>query len=283
MDDEGIVIVDGDGNEHEFPVGMDPKRAAAIVREKTYKPGKLASHALSGDPGGYPEGVDPTQSQTSRIGHALEPLAHPQTTGDMLSLLIPAGAGTAIKAGQGMLRGYLSAGRRAIEGAPNMRSIPGRMLSTLYQDAKAPPARGVLRGVDQYAPAAQYRPSGPAITPSPAVSASAIQGPKQATYAMLPDGSYGLKGAGLVEGETVNVTSRAGVGQMKTVGKVSPDGTATIGGQATQGAGLPSDAIEQLKRAGLKPWQIEAVSRDPEQLKRALEAFKPTSGLSLRD
>lgn len=135
MADTDVVIVDDEGNDHVFPPNFDPKRAASIVRQQTYKPGKLATHALSGDPGGYPEGVDPTQSVTSRIGHALQPLAHPQTTGDILSLLLPAGAGEAIGAARSMVRGYMSAGARAMEGAPNLRSMPGRMLKTLYQDA----------------------------------------------------------------------------------------------------------------------------------------------------
>ncbi len=30
--DESVIIVDGDGAEHEFPAGFDPKRAASIVR-----------------------------------------------------------------------------------------------------------------------------------------------------------------------------------------------------------------------------------------------------------
>lgn len=34
MTDQGIVIVGSDGTEHEFPAGMDPKKAAAIVRQQ---------------------------------------------------------------------------------------------------------------------------------------------------------------------------------------------------------------------------------------------------------
>ena len=33
-DQEPIIIVDAEGNEHEFPAGFNPKRAAAIVRNK---------------------------------------------------------------------------------------------------------------------------------------------------------------------------------------------------------------------------------------------------------
>lgn len=96
MADEPVIIVDDAGHEHEFPAGMDPKRAGAIVREKTYQPGKLATHAMSGDAGGYPEGVDPSQSPNSQIAAALEPLAHPQSATDFAGLAIPGGMGGAL-------------------------------------------------------------------------------------------------------------------------------------------------------------------------------------------
>ena len=69
-----------------------------------------------------------------------------------------------------------------------------------------------------------------------AESASGVKGPIQATYTQLPDGSWGLKGAGLVEGDRVNVMNRAGVGQMHEVGKVLENGTAEIAGSTKASA-----------------------------------------------
>lgn len=96
MADEPVIIVDEAGNEHEFPAGMDPKRAGAIVREKTYQPGKLANHTLSGDTGNYPEGVNPADRWQNKAAAGLEPLAHPQGVGDLAALAIPGGMGAAL-------------------------------------------------------------------------------------------------------------------------------------------------------------------------------------------
>lgn len=43
---------------------------------------------------------------------------------------------------------------------------------------------------------------------------------KQASYAKLRDGTFGLRGIGLVEGETVNVTTKAGNTSLVMVGRI---------------------------------------------------------------
>lgn len=60
-----------------------------------------------------------------------------------------------------------------------------------------------------------------------------LSGP-QATYVKLPDGTFGLQGPGLQEGDVVNVMTRGGHAVMKTVGKIldTTNGVtrATVGG-----------------------------------------------------
>lgn len=235
--------------------GESEDNIASVIKE--YKPpyegGALSRNILSGDHGGYPEGYDPSQSLTSKIGHAIEPLAHPQTTGDMLSLLLPAGVGGAV----GAIKGYMSAGARAIKGAPNMRSIPGRMLSTLYKDATAAPP---IKGFARYAPNIS---AGPQTVYAEGAEASA---PIVERY-MANSG-----------GAAVPKTSIAGhvVGHM-------PESVPTPGppiqsarvpyGVPDAAAAAPLDAIAQLRKAGLQQWQIDALSRNPKALAEALASL----------
>lgn len=72
--------------------------------------------------------------QSAAQNPMLQAMAHPQTAGDMLGLLIPAGVEGAVSG----LKGFTSAVRRAATDAPSVRSMPGRILGTLWKDAKQP-------------------------------------------------------------------------------------------------------------------------------------------------
>lgn len=83
-----VVIVGEDGTEHVFPEGFDPKKAAAIVRGAAPpKPSVPAMELGTRPPGGFT--VSDYAPPPSQLQNALQTVAHPQTRGDMLSLLIP--------------------------------------------------------------------------------------------------------------------------------------------------------------------------------------------------
>jgi len=94
-EDQGIIIVGPDGTEHEFPAGMDPKKAAAIVRGQVqpakYEPDSPLLHHLNEQ-----EGPAQAPDWKSKLGNALQPLAHPQSGADMSALMIPGEAGARI-------------------------------------------------------------------------------------------------------------------------------------------------------------------------------------------
>ena len=106
--------------------GESEDNIATVVR--SYQPppvatGRLAAHALSGDPGGYPEGVDPTQSTTSQIGRGLQPLAHPQSVTDIGRLLM---------APVDTTRSVMAYAPAALEQAGSMARVAGRLISRTH-------------------------------------------------------------------------------------------------------------------------------------------------------
>jgi hypothetical protein len=78
---------------------------------------------MSGDPGGYPEGVDPTQSVTSQIGRGLQPLAHPQSATDIGRLLMAPTDAT---------RSMMAYAPAAMQQAGNMARMAGRVISRTH-------------------------------------------------------------------------------------------------------------------------------------------------------
>jgi len=87
---------------------------------------------------------------------------------------------------------------------------------------------------DRYAPnSSGYRPFSGEDNLDAMVNASSLpKGIAQGVYAQLPDGTWGVQavsGHTLVPSEPVNVMNRAGQATVHTVGKIGPDGIATIG------------------------------------------------------
>jgi hypothetical protein len=78
---------------------------------------------MSGDPGGYPEGEDPTQSVTSQIGRGLQPLAHPQSATDIGRLLMAPTDAT---------RSMMAYAPAAMQQAGNMARMAGRVISRTH-------------------------------------------------------------------------------------------------------------------------------------------------------
>src|SRR4051794_10965587 len=97
-DDQEIVIVDGDGTEHVFPAGFDPKRAAAIVKQRrSGVPNATAADMLSRRGFGVSSEIDPAdhpeqQGLLDRLIAMLKPVAHPTSAADLAPLLLPARA-----------------------------------------------------------------------------------------------------------------------------------------------------------------------------------------------
>jgi hypothetical protein len=118
MEQEPVVIVDAEGVEHEFPPGMDPKRAAEIVRSKAGQAQTLTADRPQHDRRAPQTNLsdDPTQEEPSfftRLGGALEGSANLQgdsklgTLGNILGLILP----SKMMSGAGAERGMAAAGR----------------------------------------------------------------------------------------------------------------------------------------------------------------------------
>lgn len=91
-EDQEFVIVDQDNNEHVFPAGMDPKKAAEIVRGKTYDPsavGNMMAESRRDLARGTSRDDSTPEPESSPVMGALSRAAHPTTTGDMISLVAP--------------------------------------------------------------------------------------------------------------------------------------------------------------------------------------------------
>lgn len=227
------------------------------IRPPYQAPPGHGSAAMLGGPGvPYAEGVNPAESWQNKAAAGLEPLAHPQTAGDMAGLLIPSGIGEAYGALKSGIKGYISAGSRAIEGAPSLKSIPGRMVKTLYQDAvKPPPIRGFAR----------YAPNISSGNPSVYAEGAATEAPIVDRY-MANSGSPvpTARPGGHVVAHVPESVPSAGV----------PLQTERVPyGVPSAGPAVLSD-VEKLKAAGLPQWQITALQSDPAALARALAGLK---------
>lgn len=129
-----VVIVDNDGHEHVFPAGFDPKRAAGIVQQRTYKPDPLA---LAGSRRVTSDTPDKQLMLGRGLGDMLQGAAHPETLGDVSSLLIPTGIGMGTTA----IGEYANVGKRALAGGATLKKpaqLVGRMLGILKEDAFPP-------------------------------------------------------------------------------------------------------------------------------------------------
>lgn len=239
-----------------------------------------AAQAIAESRGGFPRPPSAPQSDApvsdqpsllTRVGQAIEPLAHPSSLADIGALLVPnsMGAGeTALPSlARGMLRvlkaGGQEAGSGSYLGAP-VRFIRGAVKS--FQEAPQSVAEAQIANYNKLPLASQEanRPAAPWDT-SLKWEQDLPKGPAQAVYVQLPDGSYGLKAAPghvLTEGARVNATNRAGGGTMHTVGPMTPEGIAPIASHDAPPA-LPLDLsnypeayrakiIEKLQQQGVR-------------------------------
>jgi len=140
-------VVNLNGVEHHFPdTFTDDQIATALKNYGTAPPmtRSVLGHPLSASD------ETPTATQKLVSGFADNPLiqgaAHPQTTGDFLSLLLPAGVEGAITAG----KAYGSAAKEALSAGGPLKQLPGRMLGVLRQRVQDA-TTGVTRGADMYA------------------------------------------------------------------------------------------------------------------------------------
>lgn len=248
---EGIVQRMIDANESE-------ENIASVIKE--FKPPQPAGHgtaAMLGAPSEpYAEGVNPADRWQNKAAAGLEPLAHPQTPGDFAGLLIPSGMGEAIGAIKGAVKGYISAGSRAMEGATSLKSIPGRMLKTLYQDATAPaPIRGLARYAPNVSSGGQNVFAEGAATEAPIVDRYM---PNTSTTPTAAPGGH-IVGHLLMEPPP---STGAPVQTQRVPYNVPSAGPAIL-----------SD-VEKLKAAGVPQWQITALQSDPAAMARALAGLK---------
>lgn len=79
-----------------------------------------------------PADEKPKDTWLSRLAGSLEPVAHPTSASDFAPLAL---GSFGSEAGPAMIRGYLRAGKEAVEAAPNLRSVPKEMIRSLYRSA----------------------------------------------------------------------------------------------------------------------------------------------------
>ncbi len=243
--------------------GATDDEITGIIKEKyAYRPpaGHSTAEILAGPGEPYAEGVNPADRWQNKAAAGLEPLAHPQTVGDFASLLIPSGMGEAIGAIKSGVKGYISAGQRAIEGAPSLKSVPGRMLRVLSQDAKNPPVRGVLRGAEQYAPSASYKPTGASITPAPPTD---ISPPVIDRYMPNTSNTPTAAPGGHIVGHVIESAPSSG----------APLQTQRVPYNVPPASPAISD-VARLKAAGVPQWRITALQSDPQAMAQALAGLK---------
>lgn len=113
--------------------GESEENIATVIKSApTFQPRNvLAEGRTAAATGGVPEGVDPTQSAVGQLNTALEPMAHPQTAGDMAGLLIPNGIGEVAPY-------FTSAAKEGWNNASRLRDVPGQILKTLTKRAFDP-------------------------------------------------------------------------------------------------------------------------------------------------
>ncbi len=98
MADQTFVIIDATGHEHEFPVGMDPKKAGAIVRAATITPD-------TAEPLGPPNQVTAkAEGQSTENGQTFQPNVFQQP----ISQSIKQGLGGALHEGASMVPGVVN-------------------------------------------------------------------------------------------------------------------------------------------------------------------------------
>ncbi len=186
--DEPVIIVDAEGVEHEFPPGMDPKRAAAIVKQKSAPAPNM--QAKGGD---TINGQDPNAEPSffTRLGGMMESAASPDSLGDFLQLIIPSslmkgaaaergvatiGKGVekagdiTLKAGEGMKSpSLMMAGADALNGGDLMR--PAAIAAAPYATRGA---GRVMRGAGRILQKGQDKPPVPGVGMPPESKLSPI-------------------------------------------------------------------------------------------------------------
>lgn len=221
----GVFEVEVNGKTYEIDAPKQPTREEAIryVGKATTQPEPDQS---SGEPvlahigerlaGGYEKSDSAQESGPMRL---LTRLAHPQSVGDLLGLLLPTqvGAQLAFEARPA----YIAAAKAGYANAKTWKGVPWQALKSLAKEAfpnaenvaarQLKPAAGV---VDRYM--ANTSPAQNLFGATP----TTVESPAQAVFTKLTDGTWGIKGAKLVEGEPVHVIARSGTGQMAKVGKI---------------------------------------------------------------
>lgn len=157
-----FIIVGSDGTEHHFPEGMDVQKAVQTVRnvELTAANAKPLSEPTDYW-GGVRKGADDYATGVGRS--SLESMAHPQTAGDFLGLLLPGmmGAGgprirglksvsEAEPVGNRVVRGAARLGADALDLTPNVLSskTEEKVVRGLRKVGEPPPPRWL----DRYKP-----------------------------------------------------------------------------------------------------------------------------------
>ncbi len=233
--------------------GESEENIATVIQHftSTYQPDPTmqarTAQAMSERAGALPLGhqmrsdaPDASPSFLTRIGQAMEPIAHPTTFSDIAPLLIPGTAGAGEISAPSLIRGTLRAvkagGQAAADGS--YTGAPIRFMRSAIAEVKRP------LSVERYAPNLAGD-SGPFVADAERLNAPMEpplpQGPSQAVYVKLPDGRFALKAAPghtLTEGASVHAMNRAGTGTMHTVGPLTPEGFAPLASHEAQNLGM---------------------------------------------
>lgn len=143
-DDQGIVIVAPDGSEHEFPAGMDPKRAAAIVRAQFPEGNRTLSDAQNTG-GAAMAGVPAAANIAARVATSPTLPQTAATIGRVTGAIAPMVAGGYEYGLPGFMSGAVGAAKGSWAGGKT-----GYFTGKLIQKAALP----VAKGLEAIAPAA---------------------------------------------------------------------------------------------------------------------------------
>jgi hypothetical protein len=184
MTDDTFVIVDANNDEHEFPVGMDPKKAAEIVRQRT---APLRPATRPSGPAPFPGILAKQDTQDSPRAAIAKDLARTgvATAKGMLESPIDLVTGT-----YGMVRHPIDTGNALIEGAFGAVGDPVGTARRVGQAVSDPETGGrIIGGL---------------LLPTPKVGGRVAQGTGKATQAV----GRGMEIAG--ESRAVKNASRMG-------------------------------------------------------------------------
>lgn len=170
-----------EGVTHDFPDDATDAEVAAVLEAASYKPDSPLLH----QPNEQETSPEPTMLGGG-LHEMLKSAAHPETLGDVASLLLPTGIGIGVNA----IGEYAGTLKRAYKTAPTLRKIPQTMFRMLKEDAFPPAVSDADKMLGRTGSAMQTLPATPKPTsrfdPVDAMFQSARDAPSNARGGTTP-------------------------------------------------------------------------------------------------